>query len=295
MLKLKNGFSGETALVVPQIIVRMMEQQPLTSKLHITDIGFYPRALFHFRERTSPINQYVLIYCVDGAGWYSIGDTKYEVRRNQYFILPADRPHSYGADPSNPWTIYWIHFKGEHAGCYYNGSTHPVEISAGVSSRISNRIAIFEEIYNTLKNGYSAESINYVTSLFHYFLASLSYTDLYQGAAGQEGESDNVIKASIHYMKENLGNPITLSDIADYAGYSRAHFSKMFKASTGHPPLAYVNLLKIQQACHMLDNTDMKINQISAKIGVYDINYFSRLFTRIMGIPPREYRKQKKG
>ncbi len=108
MVKLKDGFTGERALVLPRIIVDKMEEDPLTSMLHITDIGYYPKAKYHFRERKEPINQYVFIYCIDGAGWYRIGNQEYTVSANQYFILPAGVPHAYASDKSSPWTIYWI-------------------------------------------------------------------------------------------------------------------------------------------------------------------------------------------
>ena len=71
--------------------------------------------------------------------------------------------------------------------------------------------------------------------------------------------------------------------------------SGLFKKKTGHSPLTYFNLLKIQQSCQLLDTTDMKINQICYKIGIEDTYYFSRLFSKIMGMSPREYRKSKKG
>ena len=57
MVKLKDGFTGERALVLPRMIVDKMEEDPLTSMLHITDIGYYPKAKYHFRERKEPINQ----------------------------------------------------------------------------------------------------------------------------------------------------------------------------------------------------------------------------------------------
>lgn len=44
MVKLKNGFTGERALVLPRMIVDKLEEDPLTSMLHITDIGYYPKA-----------------------------------------------------------------------------------------------------------------------------------------------------------------------------------------------------------------------------------------------------------
>ena len=132
MVKLKNGFTGERALVLPRMIVDKLEEDPLTSMLHITDIGYYPKAKHHFRERKEPINQYVFIYCIDGAGWYRIGEQEYTVSANQYFILPAGVPHAYASNKSSPWTIYWIHFKGILAP-FYAGS----KSSDGYPARIT--------------------------------------------------------------------------------------------------------------------------------------------------------------
>ena len=105
MIKIKEGFSGERAIVLPKMIVDIMEKDPLDSVLHITDIGYYPKARFHFRERKEPIDEYVFIYCVDGIGWFRLNGQRYDVRTNQYFILPAGIPHAYGSDESVPWTI----------------------------------------------------------------------------------------------------------------------------------------------------------------------------------------------
>lgn len=293
--KLKDGFHGERAIVIPKIIVRLMEDDPLVSKLHITDIGYYPKAAHHFRERKEPINQYIYIHCIDGRGWVCIGEHEYKVNANQYFIIPSGTPHAYGSDDDDPWTIYWIHFKGESAQYYASDAFEPMNIRPGVHSRISNRMVLFEEIFNTLLSGYSTENLRYVSSLFHYYLGTLRYINQYRGANDEQTGEDNIVEMIIHYMKENIEKHICLQDISDYLGYSTSHYSMLFKRKTGHSPMNYLNLLKIQQACQLLDDTDMKINQICYKIGIDDAYYFSRLFTKTMGLSPKEYRELKKG
>ena len=69
MIKLKDGFNGERALVLPLSVVQEMEKDALSSVLHITDIGYYPKALHHFRERTEPISQFVFIYCIEAVSY----------------------------------------------------------------------------------------------------------------------------------------------------------------------------------------------------------------------------------
>lgn len=295
MIRLKDGFSGERALVLPQLTVKMMEEDPLLSMLHITDIGYYPKAHHHFRERKEPVNQYVFIYCMDGKGAYRIGEHRYEVTGNQYFILPAGIPHAYAADEAEPWTIYWIHFKGALAPYYAAGASCPMDVLPEKQSRISDRIGMFEEMFNTLRSGLGMEELRYVSSLFHYYLGSLRYIQQYRKANADKAEGENAVNAIIHFMKENLEKHLTLDALAGEVGYSPSHFSMLFKKQTGYAPLAYFNLLKIRAACVMLDTTDMKINQICYKVGMEDAYYFSRLFAKLMGMPPSEYRAMKKG
>lgn len=182
MIKLKDGFNGERTLVLPKVIVQMMEEDPLTATLHITDIGFYPKAAHHYRERKTPVNQYVFIYCTDGAGRYRIGEHEYNVSANQYFILPAGIPHAYASDDAQPWTIYWIHFKGTMAAHYAKDAQSPTKVSPEKNSRINDRNNLFEEMFSTLKAGYSSENLRYVSSLFHYYLGSLRYIQQYRQA-----------------------------------------------------------------------------------------------------------------
>lgn len=295
MIKRKDGFSGERAIVLPQSIVHDMEENPISSMLHITDIGYYPKACYHFRERQEPISQYVFIYCIEGSGWFRTEGEKYQVSANQYFILPAGKPHAYGSNEKDPWTIYWIHFKGKLAPHFALPCNCPVEIKPSVDSRISDRIEMFEEIFRTLELGYSHENLLYASSIFYHYLGSLRYLQQYRDAVRQKPDKDNLVATAIHFMKENIEKRLTLEEIASQAGYCSSHFSVLFNQRTGFSPLAYFNQLKIQQACQLLDFTDMKVNQICYKFGIDDNYYFSRLFSKIMGMSPRQYRKMKKG
>lgn len=295
MIRKKDGFSGERALVLPQSIIREMDEDAISSILYITDIGYYPKARHHFRERLEPITQFIFIYCVEGAGWCRMDGQEFQVAANHYFILPAGKPHAYGANDDNPWTIYWIHFKGKFASHFAKQCICPIEIKPGVYSRISNRIDMFEEIFRTLEMGYSRKNLLYACSIFYHYLGTMLYIQQYRDAVRHETEGNDIVMAAIHFMKENIEKKLTLKEIAMHTGYSSSHFSFLFSQQTGFAPLTYFNQLKIQKACQLLDFTDMKVNQVCYKIGIEDTYYFSRLFHKIMGMPPSEYKKMKKG
>ncbi len=295
MIQLKDGFVGERAIIIPPMIRVLMETDSLLSNLHITDIGYYPKAEYHHRSRTTPIDQNVLIYCTAGCGTYTLNRITHTVSENQFFILPAGIPHSYQADANNPWTIYWIHFKGRLSIEYLPEQNAPITIAPESHSRINDRIGMFEEMFLTLKNGLNLDNLRYSSALLHHFLGTLKYMRQFRESNISEIDDSNMVEASIHFMKEHMEKQISLKMLTDYTGYSPSHLSMVFKQKTGQSPLSYFNLLKVQKACFMLDETDMKINQISSKLGLSDPYYFSRMFTKVMGLSPKEYRNQKKG
>lgn len=297
MAKIKSGFMGERAVVLPSPVIEEFKKSDLGSLLHITDIGFYPKASFHFRKRSKEeALQYILIYCIEGEGWFKIDHQVQKVVANQIFILPKAKAHSYGSNSKNTWTIYWIHFDGEKANFFSEGMEKPLQISPEKDSRLDDRFRLFEEIFTTLKNGYSKNNLEYSITALFYFFGSLKYLTTFRASnnSNQFMERD-VADDAIHFMRENVRKRLTLNEMADFARFSPSHFSAIFQSKTGYSPLNYFIHLKIQEACHYLDFSDMKINQISMLVGYDDPFYFSRIFAKTMGVSPREYREKKKG
>ncbi len=296
MAKIKSGFAGERAVILPTPVINDYCTTELGLLLHITDIGFYPKAHFHYRKRGSvDAMQFILIYCIEGEGWYEIESQTYKVSANQVFILPKNKAHAYGSNSKHPWTIYWIHFDGQMAPYFAEDFNKPVLISPEHDSRIEDRFKLFEEIFSTLRNGYSKSNLEYsTTALFHFFGSIKSLTS-YRNCIQCLNQQKDIADEAIHFMRENIRKRLTLKDISDYLGISSSHLSSMFQKKTGFSPLNYFSHLKIQEACHHLDFSDMKINQISMLIGFDDSFYFSRLFSKVMGVSPSDYRSREKG
>ncbi|MCX6309352.1 MAG: AraC family transcriptional regulator [Bacteroidia bacterium] len=297
MARIKSGFMGERAIILPAPVVDEFKGTELGSLLHISDIRFYPNASYHFRSRTKEeASRYILIYCVEGQGWFELYGQIQKVEANQVFILPKGQAHRYGSNHKKPWTIYWIHFDGKQAGFFAEGLEKPLFVLPERDSRIEDRLKLFEEVFSTLKNGYSRNNLEFSITTLFYFLGSLKYLSTFRASESLNHPSwkRDVAEDAIHFMRENIRKRISLKELADYVGYSPSHFSSLFQQKTGYSPLNYFNHLKIQEACHFLDFSEMKVNQISMLIGIEDPMYFSRFFTKTMGYSPSDYRKKKK-
>jgi AraC-like DNA-binding protein len=230
---------------------------------------------------------------VEGKGWATINKKKMDISPSHFIVIPADTPHKYGAVEVDPWTIYWVHFKGDIATTVVELVTNNTQNYLPYLSYNENRIKLFKEICLNLEKGYTADNLRYVNMIFYHFLSSLLYEEKYNH--GDKSHAKDPITLTIDMMQKKINSNLTLNNLASFANLSASHFSSLFRSSTGFPPVEYFNHLKIQHACQELVFTQKFIKEIADGLGFDDQYYFSRIFTRFMGISPSEYRKMNKG
>ena len=290
-MKKEDGFPGQISFVLPEKVEALVRRNPLISDLYLTDIGYYPKARHHFRERHSGSAQFILIYCVEGEGEILTGETRHVLPADHFFIIPAGTSHAYHSHEHHPWSIYWIHFSGAKAGLFSRQACQSIPVERCKTSRISDRIDLFSEIFRNLERGFSIENLEYINLCINYLLASFTHVSQFR-LVKQAGENDPIAQ-SINFMLENLNRKLRLDEIASQTGLSASYFSALFQNRTGHSPIDYFIQLKIQRACRLLDNSAWLIADVAREIGSDDQFYFSRVFRKVMGMSPVEYRKRR--
>lgn len=288
-IKKKDGFEGQKMYVVPRDVAQNSIRYPLLASFSVTNIGFFPHAKYHHRERPRACNEYIVIYCEKGEGWFNMNETHRKLTAGNILFIPKDIPHSYGANKYYPWSIYWCHMKGESLEDYMlrlplNNYTVPV------SSLIAEELKrLFHTAFRSIENGYSLETLLYVSHVIKHAMGLIFFAN--PAYHVKLKENYECVETAINVMKENLHGTITVPAIAETAKISLPHFYKLFKTKTGYSPINYFNRLKIMRACQYLKITTMKINEIADKLGFRDQYYFSRIFKNVMGVSPRQYRK----
>lgn len=289
MLHLADGFKGERLLKLPISIREELKSNALSSNLYLTDIGFYPMAIHHYFQREHGASEYILIFCRQGKGWCEVGDKKYKLNPNDFIILPPNVKHSYGSNEFDPWTIYWVHFTGSQAESVVKEFLTPTTITPNYNVRISEVISTFEHLYDVLRQGYSRQNVQYAVSLLFHFLGAMMYMGRNTIGENDSEGGDNFEKI-VSYMKDNIDQRLDINELAKYVGFPANTIAGEFKKRTGYSLLNYFNQLKIQEACLCLVNTDLSVAQVSMKVGIEDQFYFSRLFSSLMGVSPKNYR-----
>lgn len=286
---LKEGFLGQKLISLPSTIINNIKTNKITKSFYVSDLGYYPMANHHHRFRKHGANQYIFIYCTKGKGEIRLNNVTTKITPNQFFIIPKNTKHEYKADEKNPWSIYWLHFKGNLAPELYKrySATH---ISNYKSVSFSaDKIALFEKIFRLFSSNYLENHIEYANLLSLNFISAFIYHDFESGK--DLSYSDTLVDLIKDFLLNNLDKNYTLDDLAEKFNYSKSYLHTKFKEKTGYPVLVFFNLKKIQKACEYLNYTDLSIKQISFKIGFDDPLYFSRVFKNFMGKSPRNYKQ----
>ncbi|ABO51762.1 two component transcriptional regulator, AraC family [Desulforamulus reducens MI-1] len=109
-----------------------------------------------------------------------------------------------------------------------------------------------------------------------------------------EPKTDQIyfIEKAIKYIHDNFKQKLPLQLVSSYVFLNPQYFSRIFKKEVGVSYIDYVNKLKIEHACKLLETTNYPAYRISSECGFTDPSYFNRVFVQQMNMTPKAYRRK---
>ncbi len=270
---------------VPDLILRRYRHNPLCQDLYPLRFGYYPHAGGHRMQRDQH-DDYLLIYCSEGAGHLQARGESWRVGKGDLVILPKGLAHGYQADRHDPWTIFWIHFDGHLAQAFVDNlacDTACPMVHLGILPRL---MADFEALLAVRNTGFSDKVFIHAAQQLRQLLSYLAV----QMPAVKARRHPGIRLEAIHaLMLQRLHGQLDLDEMAASVNLSRFYFAKKYKQLTGRSPIEQFIHLKMEQACYLLDMSERQIREIARQLGYDDPYYFSRLFRKVIGMSPREY------
>ncbi|MGE0385567.1 MAG: helix-turn-helix domain-containing protein [Gammaproteobacteria bacterium] len=260
-----------------------MRRHPLSRDLYPLAVGYNPLGNIHPRPMQPPFH--TLGLCALGRAILHWPGGVCRVGPGELFALRAGTPYRLQCDPRDPMRYYWLSYDGSLALAYTNLLRMERPVAAlGREPQIDVR---FEALLSLVTTGSTLEvfirSACYVKALFA-DLAGAVHADRAAPAAGVD------FGQLWRTMEINLSGGLDLDRLAAEAGLSKFHFIRRFRDVTGHTPIQYFIHMKIQSACRRLESSTDSIRRIAQECGYDDPYYFSRLFRRLIGVSPQQYR-----
>ncbi|MCT8990419.1 AraC family transcriptional regulator [Chelativorans sp. SCAU2101] len=234
--------------------------------------------------RRGPTPFVLIQHTIAGEGRLDYAGAQHCLRPGETMLLTFPHANRYWLERGGRWEYFWIILTGREAlrlagaiieerGPVLRPSTEGVDRLAGACL--------------ALLSG-SADRPGAISCAAYAALAAL-YDDTF---ATQKDADDlpSPVRRAVAFVDENLARPIDVGAIARAAGFSRAHFVRLFAAAMDEPPSAYLLRRRMDRAERMLLATDAPVEAIARVCGFADANYFSKVFRRAHGVSPTVYR-----
>ena len=99
-----------------------------------------------------------------------------------------------------------------------------------------------------------------------------------------------IVRKATAFIDEHYAENISLADLAEGLGMSGGYLSTVINRNMGCGYTDYLNQVRIEHACLYLEQDYLKVYEIAYKVGFRDTKYFSKVFKKLKGMTPKEYR-----
>ncbi|MDR0706573.1 MAG: helix-turn-helix transcriptional regulator [Treponema sp.] len=226
-------------------------------------------------------------YTLAGRGRIDLKDGAHDLLPGSLMIVSVPGPHVYCLpEDSSSWEFVFLVMIGREA----IRITKMIERHLGNALETDRTKRTLSLLYEMLDKLFSGE-INdpFINSCYTYRLCMMLLEELSDtGGALREQPFEELIR----FLKENLRRNISVEEMAEVMRLSRAHFTRLFSREMGMSPRMYLEDLRLKTAMELLFKEQVSVKETASLCGIYDVNYFCRLFRKRYGISPGKYREK---
>ena len=242
-------------------------------------------------------------FCYEGQGRMLLGEEEVRFSGREFSVIPPNYPHTTDSDLGT--ISRWEYLFIDVEGFLRSFLDTPVKADK-VIQRIYSKALFLEEnqspsisakilkIMNIMRDGeefYLEEAKGILASLL-VEIARLNRRSEEERVEEEKGKFTNMITrvqdfVSYHYMED-----IKVEDLAKSCHISETHFRRVFTSYMKMSPLEYINTVRINTACELLETTDAPVADVAHKCGFTTNSTFNRNFKQLMGVTPLEWRKR---
>ncbi|MFZ4707959.1 MAG: AraC family transcriptional regulator [Bacteroidales bacterium] len=245
-------------------------------------------------------SDYELNMVCNASGKRFVGDSVENFEEFDLILLGSNLPHKWKAPTRNDTHVITIQFDDRIVDSFLLGKRlfNPIKdmlirSSRGLDFSLSTKLLVKEKLFLlSQSHGFSTAfdfySILYelATSQDQRYLASSTFDTTTVIRESKSRRIDTICK----YIEENFAKDISLTDVSSIVAMSESSFSHFFKKRTGRSFISYLNDVRIGQSTKLLFETTNSIAEISFVCGFSNISNFNRIFKKIKGQTPSEYR-----
>ena len=288
-----------------------------SSLLHLQEVGSLTAIKPHTSKREK-LQSYLCFMVEDGEGELVYEGKRYELKAGDVVFIDCRKAYSHSTGNSHSignshsdsagvnsckrlWSLRWCHFYGPSMSAIYakycergglpvirgDDMARGVDMARGAD--VSQYAAILTDIYTL------ASSSDYIRDMRINGKLNDLLTLLMESSWHREAHTNAPKKMEISQVKsfldEHYKEKLSLESVASHFFIDKHYLARLFKEQYGVTLVTYLQQVRITHAKRMLRFTDKSIEEIGLECGIGDLNYFSRVFKKLEGISPSEFRR----
>lgn len=307
MITNKQINAADIRLFIPVFLLKKLAKHRLTDALYPVSLGI-TQANNNYKLQQENKHCHSLIYCLSGTGKLHYQGKDRVIKRGDLVIINANTAFTFTLDKTKNTPkkvshsekqlssrdsktanniVYWVNFTGTLAQDFAERLLMKMDNGVAHVGILKNIVSDFDHLLALGARGYTATNVIHAV---HILQQALSFLALQLRLTMSNNSSSFDLEAVEALMRNSLHQELSLDTLAHYSQLSKFHFAKKFKELTDSSPIQHFINMKIQHACSQLDNSDIAIKDIASNLGYSDPYYFSRLFKKLVGISPKQYR-----
>lgn len=291
-----------------------------SSLLHLQEVGSLTAIKPHTSKREK-LQSYLCFMVEDGEGELVYEGKKYELRSGDVVFIDCrksyshstgnscstgdghsvdnsrsmdnnhstDNAHTTEEDKSNLWSLRWCHFYGPSMPAIYAKYCERGGLPVIHGADVSQYSTIISDIYTL------ASSSDYIRDMRINGKLNDLLTLLMESSWHREAHTNAPKKMDISLVKsfldEHYKEKLSLESVASHFFIDKHYLARLFKEQYGVTLVTYLQQVRITHAKRMLRFTDKSIEEIGLECGIGELNYFSRVFKKLEGVSPSEFRR----
>ena len=306
-------FNPQSSSVQPSRILYTPSPFARSSLLHLQEVGSLTAIRPHTSKREK-LQSYLCFMVEDGEGELVYEGKKYELIRGDVVFIDCRKAysHSTGLNPNTElWSLRWCHFYGPSMPAIYakycergglpviRGADVSVDLARGADmgrrddvscgADVSQYAAILTDIYTL------ASSSDYIRDMringkLNDLLTLLMESSWHRGAHTNAPKKMEISRVK-SFLDEHYKEKLSLESVASHFFIDKHYLARLFKEQYGVTLVTYLQQVRITYAKRMLRFTDKSIEEIGLECGIGELNYFSRVFKKLEGVSPSEFRR----
>ena len=262
-----------------------------SSLLHLQEVGSLTAIKPHTSKREK-LQSYLCFMVEDGEGELLYEGKKYELKIGDVVFIDCRKAysHSTGLNPNaGLWSLRWCHFYGPSMPAIYAKYCERGGLPVIRGSDASQYSTIISDIYTL------ASSSDYIRDMRINGKLNDLLTLLMESSWHREAHTNAPKKMEISQVKsfldEHYKEKLSLESVASHFFIDKHYLARLFKEQYGVTLVTYLQQVRITHAKRMLRFTDKSIEEIGLECGIGELNYFSRVFKKLEGVSPSEFRR----